>query len=247
MNGELRQCYNQLRQQIGNNLEPFESVSLVEEYRQYWKPDNVRILLLAESHVLTSDNDRRVTLPSLDNLPGYPTEYAKFVYCLAYGERDLTRNPLHPVGDGTPQYWKVFYSCINHVTEIDDFRPVQGDTPYAERLNNKIAVLQEMKERGIWLVDSSIVALYNNGRLYNNAADKRIIRTSWAYYRRNVIAQAHPDHIICIGKGVAKVLERDIRTLVNRYTVVAQPNAYLTAEEHMYNYKLYGKICCNRC
>ena len=211
MNGELRQCYDQLQQQIGNNLEPFESVALVEKYRQYWKPDIVRIVLLAESHLLTSENDRRITIPALANLPGYPTEYAKFVYCLAYGERDLTKNPLHPAGDGTPQYWKVFYSCINHVTKLSDFRPVHGDTPYSARLNNKIAVLKAMKERGIWLVDSSIVALYNNGRIYNNSTDKRIIKTSWACYRRRAIEQAQPKHIICIGKGVADILEQDIR------------------------------------
>lgn len=244
----LRQCYDRIRQAMGNDIiEPFESVALVEAYRQYWRPDNVRIVLLAESHLLTSDSDRRVTIPAIANLPGYPTEYAKFVYCLAYGERDLTRNPLHPANDGTPQYWKIFYSCINHIAGIDDFSPVHGDTPYAERLNNKIAVLTAMRERGIWLVDSSIVALYNNGRLYNNGTDKRIIRTSWDCYRRNIIEQAQPDHIIVIGKGVADVLEKDIRRLINRYTVVAQPNAYLTSEEHMSNYKLYGKICCNQC
>lgn len=246
----LQHCYNQIRQVIGKNIiEPYESVSLVERYRQYWKPDNdnVRIILLAESHVFTSDNDRLIGMPLIENLPGYPTEYAKFVYCLAYGERELTENPAHPIGYGTPQYWKVFYSCINHVTQIDNFEPVLRDTPYPERLNNKIAVLQALRARGIWLVDSSIVALYNNGRIYNNTTDKRIIKTSWECYIRSIIAQARPDHIICIGKRVAEVLERDIRTLVNSYTVVAQPNAFLTAEEAMSIFRLYGKICCDMC
>ena len=244
----LRVCYNRIRQSIGHNIvESFESVELVEKYRQYWKPDNVRIVLLAESHLLTSENDRRVTVPAIANLQNYPTEYAKFVYCLAYGERELTGNPLHPTGDGTPQYWKVFYSCINHVREIDNFSPINGNTPFAERLNNKIAVLQAMKARGIWLVDSSIIALYDNGRIYNNGTDKRIIKTSWECYRRNQIEQAQPAHIIIIGKGVADVLEVEIRRLTNSHTVVAQPNAFLSAAEHLSNYKLYGKICCNTC
>ncbi len=229
---------------MGNNIiEPFESVALVEAYRQYWKPDTVRIVLLAESHLLTSDNDRRITIPPIVDLPGYPTEYAKFVYCLAYGERDLTRNPLHPAGDGTPQYWKVFYSCINHVMGINDFRPVQSATPVAERLNNKIAVLKAMKERGIWLVDSSIVALYDNGRPYNRNTDKEVIRISWDCYTGAIIGDAKPGHIICIGKAVAEVLESDIRRMVTSYTVTTQPDAYLTADESMFLFKLYSQIC----
>jgi hypothetical protein len=240
----LRQCYDRIRQVMGNNIiEPFESVALVEAYRQYWKPDTVRIVLLAESHLLTSDNDRCITIPPIVDLPGYPTEYAKFVYCLAYGENNLTRNPLHPDGDGTPQYWKVFYSCVNHLTGIDDFGPVQSVTPFAQRLNNKIAILKAMQERGIWLLDSSIIALYDNGRIYDGNTDKKVIKTSWDCYTGDVIKNAKPKHIICIGKTVAEVLESDIRKIVKSYTVTTQPNAHLTHDESLFLFKLYSKIC----
>lgn len=86
----LRACYDRLSEYISHHstfdIEPYESVELVERYRQYWKPDNVRIVLLAESHVLTTNDDRNFTIKKLDRLPGYPAQYAKFVYCLAYGE-----------------------------------------------------------------------------------------------------------------------------------------------------------------
>jgi hypothetical protein len=99
-----------LRQIMGQDIEPYKSVELVEEYRQYWKPKKIRVILLAESHVYTCDEDRQITLPQIPALPGYPTEYAKFVYCLAYGERQFTENNLHPQRDGTPQFGK--YSTV---------------------------------------------------------------------------------------------------------------------------------------
>lgn len=241
----LRHCYNEIRRIHNQNLEPFESVELVSYYRQYWKPDNVRIILLAESHVFTSDDDRRITLLQLPDLPEYPTEYAKFVYCLAYGERHLTENVNHPANDGTPQYWKLFYSCIHRIVGDDDFHSVLSVTPYPERLNNKIELLKTMKRKGIWLVDASIVALYGNGRLYDETTDEQIIRTSWACYVGEVVRFAKPEHIICIGKGVARVLENGIRKTVNSYTVMAQPNARLQAAAHMALFKLYGNICNN--
>ena len=87
---------------LGERIEPLESIRLVETYRRYWRPEKVRVVLLAESHVFTTDADREIALPPIEELPGYPEQYAKFVYCLGYGERDLTKNPLHPRRDGTP-------------------------------------------------------------------------------------------------------------------------------------------------
>jgi len=86
-------------------------------------------VLLAESHVLTSEEDRRIAIPPIDDLPGYPTQYARFVYCLGIGERDLTNDPHHPRGDGTPQFWKVPYACNNPIETLEDFLPVQRGTP----------------------------------------------------------------------------------------------------------------------
>ena len=78
----LRECYDQLKDILGSGIEPYESVELVESYRCYWKPEKVRIILLAESHVFTSMSDMRIALPAISGLDGYPTSYAKFVYCL---------------------------------------------------------------------------------------------------------------------------------------------------------------------
>ncbi len=101
---DLRNCYDQLRNIFKDNIEPYESVELVEKYRQYWKPTKVKVVLLAESHVFTTDADRKIKIQTISGLNGYPTEYAKFVYCLAYGEKNLTKSPVHPKRDGTPHF-----------------------------------------------------------------------------------------------------------------------------------------------
>ncbi len=245
MNGKLRDCYNQIKEIPGNDIEPYESVALVEEYRHYWKPAKTRVILLAESHVFTSDEDRRILIPQRPDLPSYPMHYVKFVYCLAYGEKQLTGNPSHPKRDGTPQFWKVFYSCDGHIADKNDFIPVLSDTDDKQRLKNKIELLLRLKQKGIWLIDSSIVALYNTGKKPKNSIISSVIRKSWDGYTRGVIADADPKHIICVGKTVANVLRDGIKKLVGeRYTVVYQPNAHLSSEAHMANVRQFSRICC---
>jgi hypothetical protein len=238
----LRDTYKKIEEKLGSAIEPLESVELVEAYRRYFKPDNVRIVLLAESHVFTHDTDRQISTSPLPDLAGYPDRYARFVYCLGYGERSLTNSINHPRRDGTPQFWKIFYSCYNPIISTDDFHPILGKTGTTQRLRNKIEVLRQMKEQGIWLVDASIVALYKDGKKIPRMFDA--LQESWRSYTREVVLSANPEHVICIGKGVAGIVEPDLKKhFHSRYTVLAQPNAFLSSAEHFENYKTYSRIC----
>ena len=215
---------------------------LVEAYRQYFRPARVRVVLLAESHVHTTAEDRAIPIPPIPVLPGYPRQYAKFVYCLGYGERDLTKHESHPSRDGTPQFWKVFFSCANRVSSLADFGPILGATPYAQRLQNKIELLNELKERGVWLVDTSVVALYNRGAKVPNL--NRALVESWRGYTRAVVMSVDPEHVVCIGKAVADAVADDLRaSLPVKVTKIAQPNAYLSSAEHMSNFQQYTAAC----
>jgi len=50
--------------------------------------------------------------------------------------------------------------------------------------------------------------------------------------------------VICVGIGVADIVEKDLRALFpNRYTVIPQPNAYLSSKAHMANFQRYYEIC----
>ena len=231
-----------LKNILGDEIEPIEAVQLVEKYRRYLKPIKVKVILLAESHVFTETSDLQITIPDIEGLPGYPKQYVKFVYCLGYGEKDLTKDPLHPNRDGTPQYWKIFYSCNNLISPSQDFSPILSKTPTQQRLKNKINLLKQLREKGVWLVDTSIVALYKNGtklpRMFQT------LEKSWKLYTLNVVKSACPEHIICIGKGVASVVENDLKKYFsNKYSVVEQPNAFLSSEKHMANYMHYSEIC----
>lgn len=239
---KLNETYLKLKQILGRDTESLESVQLVETYRRYLKPEKVRVVLLAESHVFTPDEDRQIVVPPLSELPGCPTQYARFVYCLGYGEKKLTNSPLHPKRDGTPQFWKIFFSCNNPVSSLQDFSPILGQTTPNQRLMNKIRLLKDLKEKGIWLVDASIVGLYKEGKKIPNMF--LALEESWRSYTREVVISANPEHVICIGKGVANIVENDLkRYFHHKYTVIPQPNAHLTSEQHRANFEKYSKLC----
>ncbi len=239
----LNNTYSKIADILGDDTEELESVQLVETYRRFLRPEKVRIVLLAESHVFTSAEDRKIAIPPIAELPGYPTQYARFVYCLGYGEKHLTNNPCHPKRDGTPQFWKILLSCRDSVSSATDFDPILGRTTYHQRLQNKIALLKELKKRGIWLVDASIVALYKNGQKPQYKNMSRAIQESWQSYTRDVVISAKPEHVICIGKGVAGVVGIDLeRHFHGRYKIIPQPQAHLSSSEHMSNFKTYGTI-----
>ncbi len=163
--------------------------------------------------MFTSDVDRQIAIPPIDDLPGYPTKYARFVYCLGYGERDLTNDPHRPRRDGTPQFWKVLYACDNRVMNLEDFGPILGATSFPQRLQNKIRLLKSLMAKGIWLVDASIVAVYGSGLIVSSRSRTEVLRESWESYTKQVVTSANPERVICVGKGVAGVVENDLQTL----------------------------------
>lgn len=239
---KLTEAYSKIKRSIGEDTEPLESVQLVEVYRRFFRPANVRVILLAESHVFTRNSDRKVPILPVPDLPGYPSRYARFVYCLAYGEKTLTRSQHHPKRDGTPQFWKVFFSCCNTISSPNDFHPILGKTPTQQRIINKIKILKQLRAQGIWLVDASIVALYKDSKKLPCMFEA--LKESWLSYTRDVVIAAKPEHVICVGKGVASIVKADLeKYFTSRHTVIAQPNAFLSSEEHLANYKTYSKIC----
>lgn len=249
-NKEIKSCYLAIKNITQGSIESFESVNLVEKYRQYWRPIKINVILLAESHVFTSVSDLKYSLPEVTRLKGYPNKYAKFVYCLAYGEQSMTVGNHHPSkSDGTPQFWKIFYSCVNRVNSNSSFNPVlKSKTTTSERLENKIDLLLSLKEKGVWLIDSSIVALYNNGKKPDSKTFNKVIQTSWNGYTRGLIQQANPKHVIIVGKGVAKNVETDVFSMMgDNYTVIPQPQAHLSTKQHILNYQKYYDICNHFC
>ncbi len=186
----LKNTYKDLLK-ITKEIDSFEVVKKVDEYRQFWKPKNVKVVLLAESHVYTTDEDMQ---NRLDNNSGiclpkkYPRDFVRFVYCLGYGENELLTEPIEN-NSGTPQFWKIFFSCCNKISSNSDFKPIlkKGTKSFDERLKNKIKLLGKLRENGIWLVDASVAGLYSKSKRFSQKTKREIISLCWDNYTKPLL------------------------------------------------------------
>ena len=246
----IERTYESIKRKIPSDvrIDSLEVVKQVIQYRQFWKPENTNVVLLAESHVYTDNKDYemecdRFVLHSV--IPNYPVRFVRFVYCLGYGENKLlTRRRTDRKNTGTPQYWKIFSSCVAEDEENLGFSKVLkiGTPSLLLRLRNKVNILRKMKENGIWLVDASIVGLYGSGKK-DHRVILRIIETCWKSPIADMILETNPKHIIVIGKGVGDILRYKLLKLDIPFTVVPQPQARGTSEWQLENYRKYQRIC----
>jgi len=241
----LEKTYSEIKESIGNRLEfeSFKVVKSVDDHRNFWKPEKVKVLLLAESHVFTrdSEHDNIMRYDDFVELKECPAGYVKLVYCLGYGEKEMVKIP---VNRGTPQFWKIFVSCLNQDSDSEGKKILLSQTlNFHQRIHNKISVLEQLKEKGIWLVDASIIALYNDTRKPDPEMMEKIIKISWKNYVSKVIQDANPDKIIVIGKGVYKSLERELRQTNIPIHVQSQPQGIRTKSGIAEAFKKYYKLC----
>jgi hypothetical protein len=218
----LISCYQALLPHLLWEPEPFEVVSAVEAHRQFWRPEKVKTLLLAESHVYTTREELKSKIICPEVLAtGCPTSFARFVYCLGYGIGSNYKNLLLPsIADnyGTPQYWRLFKQCAD------------ADFPADLNLKEKIFILNQLKERGIWLLDTFPIALYGKdpnkaevhkkkGKVYTKLLD-----LAWNLYTEKIIEKVQPTHIIVVGKMIWNRLEKKLpKTCAKSW--IYQPNA----------------------
>lgn len=93
-------------------------------------------------------------------------------------------------------------------------------------------------------MDASIVAVYGNGVNVSRRSRIEVLRKSWESYTKQVVTSANPECVICVEKGVARVVENDLRAIFpGRFEVISQPNARLSSEEHMANFQRYYEFC----
>ncbi len=241
----LERTYSEIKESIKSRLEfeSFKVVKSVDDHRNFWKPYKIKVLLLAESHVFTrdSENNKPMRYYGFPELRECPTGYVKLVYCLGYGEKDIVNVPTNR---GTPQFWKIFVSCLNQNFGSEGKKILLSQTPeFLQRIRNKISVLEQLKEKGVWLVDASIVALYNDTRKPDPDMMERIIKISWKSYVSKLIQDANPEKIIVIGKGVHKILERELRQTNIPIHVQSQPQGIRTKAGITEAFEKYYELC----
>jgi|SRR2546421_612232 len=233
----LESCYEGIAKKY-HGIDSYKVVEEVERYRHLWKPGKVRVLLFAESHVRTSDEDFDHHW-SYGSGRAYQGNFLRFVYCLANGEKDLVQIRSNK---GTWQFWLLLSSCLNNPTDKTTFSSVlRKTTPdFNARMKKKIRLLEDLKKHGIWLLDASIVGV-------NEQKDPiwtRIVRHSWSNHTRSVLENLNPtpEHIIIVGEGVEKTLGDEVRGLGIAHSVVPQPQARLRDGYSNYHAKCF-EIC----
>jgi len=198
--------------------EAWENVKLARSYYDHWRPETVKVILLAESHVYTAPEDRvskrlsPAAIAALRKDHGYdgPAGYLQLVHCLGYGEPQLVSDGQG--NKGTPQFWQLLAAAGRDVPDPwvkDSLNDVlQNGTPrLADRIATKLQVLKRLKERGVWLLDTCVVGWYiqqeakykrsaSTGEVHRVAKQrppKRLKRPalllSWELYMKHVIRQ----------------------------------------------------------
>ncbi len=180
-NGELLQiAYSTMAKFLPpQDVECFHSVQAANRYYEYFRPDKVRVILLAESHAYTDEalskhgpiigSDKLST----DDYSG-PRDFVSLVYCLAYGESSILAHRDDDGDDdsiskaaallGTTQFWKLFEACAGFAPNEDGSYGskvlVKHVKDHNTRVRNKLEILLRLKQRGIWLLDTSIIGWY---------------------------------------------------------------------------------------
>lgn len=227
----ISDAYERAAEIIGPaRAESIKVAEVVERLRSDWRPPRVRVVLLAESHVWTSPDEaaRRVRQPD-----GVETGFARFVYCLGYGEPELVvPSGVSEKRGGTPQYWRLFHDAVcEPVASAAELWPRNA----ADRVLAKLQLLNELKLAGIWLVDASVTALYQPGRkkLVTGSKYKRLLQACWEAHVGGVIDGCSASAILIVGQGVDDAIGDLVRQAAHqaKVAVVNQPNARLTREE----------------
>lgn len=259
----FRRAYEELERIVDSkDLEPYDVVEAVERQRRAWQPAKTRTVLLAESHVWTAISECRsmtwqeglASIASEDHrrIDSLPDEFVRLVYCLGYGEHEsVTLEDRAPPKSGTPQFWKLFWACCHPVKEARDFAPILkgGCRNARSRLQNKMDLLVALKKSGIWLMDASIVGLYESGNKYKRKKQmNQIIRHTWEEYTKTVLKSLAPKAVIVIGMRVWDLLQplldpagREIGFTADR---IPQPQARnVKANEWAAHYALLNATC----
>lgn len=181
-------------------------LSSVAEWRDFWRPSAIKILLVAESHVgeVSGDTNVRVSIPH-SKLADLPRSYCRLVYCLGYGEDGLC-TPEPARNTGTWQFWDIFGAIIGGLKQT---QPRKAMSSLEERLQWKMDVLSQLRAKGVWLVDASVAGIYLPGgaRSVVGHQYERMLRDSYERYVWPSVKDDPIEQIWVIGSGVRRALD----------------------------------------
>lgn len=236
----------------GITPDTYRVVQEVEWLREYWRPKAPKVsgvILLAESHVATREQDFGFQLDirtlRRHGLERYPRHFVRFVYCLGAGERDLLLSQARPKNGSKWQFWRLLWSCA-HDPSREDFDLTRRATPdFDERLGKKVRLLKTLQGRGVWLLNASILRI--NGLAPR--IKREVTAVSWEGYvgPRIQAFDPKPRRLIVIGKKVAETIfgsqSREGSWSGIPYQVVNQPQGDRSQEDTSRTLSTIFQIC----
>lgn len=189
-------------ERLGARPESPDYLHAVAAWRTTWRPERVRVVLLAESHVGEHPGDSRIGVTSLYWVGrSLPDRYVRLIYCLGYGESSICSRPPESNG-GTPQFWNIFGQVA-----LGQSPPRKAESSLAHRLRWKVRVLEELRHRGIWLQDASPLGVYlGRGQRLDHRHYVKLLREGYQRYVWPSFAADAPEQVWVIGKGVSAAL-----------------------------------------
>jgi len=187
---------------LGARLESASYLQAVAAWRDAWRPERVRVVLLAESHVGEHPGDSRIdVMPMRWVGRSLPHPYVRLIYCLGYGESSICTRPAES-NSGTPQFWNIFDQVA-----LGQSQPKKSESSLQQRLRWKVGVLEELRQRGIWLQDASPLGVYlGRGKRLDHRHYVQLLREGYQRYVRPTFADDAPEQVWVIGKGVLAAL-----------------------------------------
>lgn len=192
--------------------EPEAYLQAVRAWREAFRPQRVRVLLLAESHVASRPGDERISvrLPPhhQTSAPDLPAAFCRLVYCLGYGESEICSSAPAANG-GTWQYWDLFGAVAGAIDDrFGPAMPRRHASSLDSRLEWKLQALAILRRSGVWLEDACRTAVYSStegrvlaGRAYRDRLRRDVADAVWPG-----VAGDRPDRVWIVGRGVGDAL-----------------------------------------
>ena len=198
---------SQLLRQFNHKPESVVVAIEVEKHRWCWKPKQPKLVLVAESHVFTTERETKFELDESKIRPILKPEavllsnrFVRLVYCLAYGESELLVPQTPPISNtGTPLYWDIFGRVAFRCPQ-----PRRDDGGnFDDRMRWKVDTLRELYRMGIWLLDGSVHAIFRReqGRLPPEI-QQELHKQWWEGYGRYLLSTCESPKVWVIGKKV---------------------------------------------
>lgn len=187
---------------LGARPESVAYLQAVAAWRHAWRPERVRVVLLAESHVGEHPGDSRIGVMPMHWVGrSLPHPYVRLIYCLGYGESGICTSPPES-NSGTPQFWNIFGQVA-----LGQSQPRKSESSLQQRLRWKVGVLEELRQRGIWLQDASPLGVYlGRGKRLDHRHYVQLLREGYQRYVWPTFADDAPEQVWVIGKGVLAAL-----------------------------------------